>query len=129
MARPRNFNDDEVIRGVAELILERGFDAVGIDDIVRHTGIGRGSLYRVFGSKAKLVALALEQSRSANDRLPELTALVLASSTANDPDIAAELRLSLQHLARDAELEVVLGQALLNRHPGLTDHQKFQSES
>lgn len=117
MGRPRTFDPEAVATDVANLVLERGYDAVGIDDITRATGVGRGSLYRVFGSKAGVIALALAGAADRDDeRLAELTALVLASSAAIDPLIRPELTRGLANIGRAGDPGMQLGRALLERH-------------
>ena len=121
VGRPRTFDPDAVSADVADLVLARGYDAVGIDDITRATGVGRGSLYRVFGSKAAIISLALAGAVERDDeRLAELTALVLASSAALDPLIAPELARSLAVIGRAGDPAMHVGRALLERHRRLT---------
>jgi TetR/AcrR family transcriptional regulator, transcriptional repressor for nem operon len=122
MGRPRSFDADQVALTVAGLVLQRGYDAVGVDDIVRVSGVGRGSLYQVFGSKAGLIARGLALAAEQDDGdTAALTGLVLASSGARDPLIAAELRRCLARLGPRPELAATLGRALLGRHPELLD--------
>lgn len=133
MGRPRTFDPGAVATDVANLVLQRGYDAVGIDDITRATGVGRGSLYRVFGSKAGVIALALAGAVERNDaRLAELTALVLASSAALDPLIRPELTRGLAIIGRAGDPELQLGRALLERHrqlaPPTSDRQHTRSD-
>ena len=117
MGRPRTFESEAVASNVAALVLERGYDAVGIDDITRATGVGRGSLYRVFGSKAGVIAVALAAAAERNDPLlAQLTALVLASSAALDPLIRPELTRGLAVIGSAGDPELQLGRALLERH-------------
>jgi AcrR family transcriptional regulator len=122
MGRPATFDADEVVVRVARLVAERGYDAVGVDDVVRVTGVARGSLYHRFGSKAGIIAGSLAVVAGAGDdrATVELVALVLASSGARDPLIAAELGRVLADLDRRVDLPSSLGAALLARHPDLT---------
>jgi AcrR family transcriptional regulator len=122
MGRPRTFDADAVVAQVAALVAERGYDAVGIDDVVRVTGVARGSLYHHFGSKAGIIAASLAVVAAAGDDDPtiQLVALVLASSGARDPLIAVELSRLLADLGRRHDLPSALGTALLGRHPDLS---------
>lgn len=114
MGRTRTFLIEQVCDVVRDLVLTRGYDAVGIEDIVRATGIGRGSLYQAFGSKAVLVARTVTDAADRRDpRRAELAALLLASSAAGDPDVRSALSLCLDTI--EEPLGTTLGTALLNR--------------
>lgn len=54
MGRTAGFDRDVVVRAARSLFWERGFDAVGIADLERVTGLGRSSLYHAFESKRGL---------------------------------------------------------------------------
>jgi len=54
MARPRNFDEEEVVTLAAEVFGRLGFNAASIDDLLVATGLQRGSLYKAFGSKRNL---------------------------------------------------------------------------
>ena len=60
MGRPREFDEDEVIRKAVELFGERGFNALPVDAILSHLGINRSSFYKIFGSKHGLLRAAIE---------------------------------------------------------------------
>lgn len=62
MARPRNFDEDEVIAKAAEVFGRLGFNAASVDDLLGATGLQRGSLYKAFGSKRNLFEKVLEQA-------------------------------------------------------------------
>lgn len=65
MARPRAF-DEAVVRSQArELFAAQGYNGTSIDDLVKATGLLRGSLYKAFGSKRNLFELLLADA--AND--------------------------------------------------------------
>lgn len=46
------------------LFVDRGFAATSIDELVKATGVVRGSLYSIFGSKQGIFAAALENAVS-----------------------------------------------------------------
>jgi AcrR family transcriptional regulator len=54
MARPREFDEDEVLRAARELFWTTGYAATSIDDMAAVTGLGKGSLYGAFGDKHAL---------------------------------------------------------------------------
>ena len=43
-----------LLLSATELFLERGYDAVSLDDIVHHAGGSKASIYKYFGSKEGL---------------------------------------------------------------------------
>lgn len=51
MARPRSFDEYQVLEQCREVFCAYGYDATSIDDLVAATGLKRGSLYQAFGSK------------------------------------------------------------------------------
>jgi AcrR family transcriptional regulator len=114
MGRTRTFLIEQVCDVVRDLVLSRGYDAVGIEDIVKATGIGRGSLYQAFGSKALLVAQTVADAANRRDsRRAELAAVLIASSAATDPDVRAALQACLTTI--DEPIAPKLGDALLTR--------------
>jgi TetR/AcrR family transcriptional repressor of nem operon len=103
---------------VGRLVIERGYDAVSLDDVQRLTGLGRGSIYQAFGSKAGLIARAMDAvaARGSADA-DQLTAVILASSAISDPEIMVRLTRQLQAMGSTPEQERRLGGALLTRIP------------
>lgn len=67
MARPSEFDRDDVLRRAMEVFWCHGYEATGMPDLVEAMGIGRQSLYNAFESKRGLflAALALYQSERA----------------------------------------------------------------
>jgi AcrR family transcriptional regulator len=45
-----------ILKSAIELFGERSFDDVSIDEVAAHAGVGKGSVYRQFGSKEQLYA-------------------------------------------------------------------------
>ncbi len=60
MARPREFERQEVITRAMNVFWRKGFEATSIQDLVAATGLNRGSLYNAFGDKAGLFAAVME---------------------------------------------------------------------
>ncbi|MFQ5619326.1 MAG: TetR/AcrR family transcriptional regulator [Rhodospirillales bacterium] len=54
MARPREFDRDQVVDLAVDVFWRKGFEATSIQDLVEATGLNRGSLYNTFGDKAGL---------------------------------------------------------------------------
>jgi len=61
MARPRAFNEDEVIDKAVEVFWAKGYEATSIQDLINAMGIQRGSLYATFGSKQQLFLKSLNR--------------------------------------------------------------------
>ncbi|WP_329133333.1 TetR/AcrR family transcriptional regulator [Streptomyces sp. NBC_01476] len=60
MARPRSFDQDEVLRIARDQFWTTGYAATSVDDILTATGLGKGSLYGAFGDKHQLFLRAFE---------------------------------------------------------------------
>lgn len=118
VGRTRTFDIEAAAGEVGRLVIERGYDAVSLDDIQRITGVGRGSIYQAFGSKAGLIARALDAMASQGGvQADRLVAVVLASSAVSDPDILTRLTGQLAAMGSRQEQERRLGRALLARIP------------
>lgn len=59
MARPKNFNEQEVLEKAVSLFWCRGYEATSVQDLVTGLGINRFSLYDTFGDKHQLFLRAL----------------------------------------------------------------------
>jgi TetR/AcrR family transcriptional repressor of nem operon len=79
MARQKEFDPEEVLDKAVALFRQCGYAATGVEDLVSHLGIGRGSLYATFGSKHGLYLAALDRYR----------ALSAQGQTAPDPALPA----------------------------------------
>lgn len=75
VARPREFNETEVLNRALGAFWARGYDATSIEHLVEATGLGRASLYGAFGDKEQLfrrvVAHYLDCSRSEKQRVTQ----------------------------------------------------------
>ena len=60
MARPREFNEDEVIDRAVDLFWRKGFADTSIGDLEEALGMGRQSIYNTFGDKRSLYIRALQ---------------------------------------------------------------------
>lgn len=61
MARPKEFLPDQALEKAMNLFWKQGYEGSSIADIVRCTGLGRGSLYDTFGDKHALYLAALDR--------------------------------------------------------------------
>jgi TetR/AcrR family transcriptional regulator, transcriptional repressor for nem operon len=60
MARPRKFDESDVIAAARDEFWSRGYAATSVDDLTFVTGLGKGSLYGAFGDKHRLFLRALD---------------------------------------------------------------------
>ena len=60
MARPRTFDEGDVIAAARDEFWKRGYAATSVDDLTAATGLGKGSLYGAFGDKHSLYIRALD---------------------------------------------------------------------
>lgn len=90
------FDESQVLDAMMRVFWEKGFDATSIDDLVRATGLQRGSLYNAFGDKAGMYCRALRLYET------EVQAALIHALRGDDPK-AALTRLFRQQLeaARD----------------------------
>lgn len=74
MARPREFDEEEVLGRALEVFHAKGFDGATLDELEQATGLGRGSLYGAFGDKRALFlrALALYLDTALRERMARL---------------------------------------------------------
>lgn len=61
MARPKNFNEQEVLDKAVDIFWCRGYEATSVQDLVTGLGINRFSLYETFGDKHQLFLRALKE--------------------------------------------------------------------
>ncbi len=61
MARPREFDRDEVLDQAIEVFWQHGYEGTSVQDLVDSMGINRGSLYGAFGDKHGLFLAALHR--------------------------------------------------------------------
>jgi AcrR family transcriptional regulator len=52
--RPRTFDESEALKKATRIFWSKSYDGVAIDDLVAGMGVGRQSLYSVFGDKRTL---------------------------------------------------------------------------
>ena len=57
--RPRSFDEADALEKATQVFWSKGYDGVTIDDLVAGMGVGRPSLYAVFGDKRAIFLRAL----------------------------------------------------------------------
>lgn len=60
MARPRTFDEGDVVAAARDEFWNRGYAGTSVDDLTAATGLGKGSLYGAFGDKHTLYLRALD---------------------------------------------------------------------
>ncbi|MGZ6779770.1 MAG: TetR/AcrR family transcriptional regulator [Mycobacterium sp.] len=101
MARPRMFDEDDVVAAARDEFWNRGYAATSIDDLTAATGLGKGSLYGAFGDKHRLYLRALDDYIA--------TSLDAVRAALRDPRYGARERLArhlrgqIKAIAADAE--------------------------
>src|ERR1700759_1388645 len=58
--RPRSFDETDALEKATQVFWSKGYDGVTIDDLVDGMGVGRPSLYAVFGDKRAIFLRVLE---------------------------------------------------------------------
>src|SRR4029078_11995838 len=62
----------QILDGARKVFLEHGFDGASVNDVVRATGVSKGTVYAYFPSKERLFeTLIFESRRSQAERLFE----------------------------------------------------------
>jgi TetR/AcrR family transcriptional repressor of nem operon len=61
MARPREFDEDEVMDAAVQCFWSHGYEATSIKDLVGRTGVTTASLYNAYGDKREIFRAALDR--------------------------------------------------------------------
>jgi AcrR family transcriptional regulator len=79
MGRPRSFDEARAVDAAAAVFRRGGYAAASVDDLVEATGVHRGSLYNVFGSKHGLFLRVLDAAAASDaDPAERLDVLLVA---------------------------------------------------
>src|SRR5277367_6391293 len=87
--RPRSFDETEALERATQVYWLKGYDGVTIDDLVAGMGVGRPSLYSVFGDKRTLFLRVLKDYA---EKKGALAAKALLSPQTLRDSLAAFLR-------------------------------------
>jgi len=60
MARPREFDEHQVVETLMKIFWDKGYEATTMQDLVKASGLLKGSLYGAFGDKQALYLTALK---------------------------------------------------------------------
>lgn len=89
MARPRAFDEKQVLNAVREQFWNAGYAATSLEDLMRVSGLGKGSLYAAFGDKRQLFLRALRSYTEDNHE-------ALRKALAEPPRAVDALRMLLE---------------------------------
>lgn len=111
-----SFDVDDVLDRATKVFWAKGYEATSLGDLIKATGINKGSIYNTFGSKKELFTRALLKY----DR--EQRAQTLSSLTAlNDPHLAIETLFDAL-IAQSVEDDERKGCLLINTALDLPNH-------
>jgi AcrR family transcriptional regulator len=66
MARPREFDEQSVLRAAQDVFRRQGYGGATVSDLTEATGLGKSSLYGAYASKHGLYLAALDDYRDRN---------------------------------------------------------------
>ena len=102
--RPRSFDELEALEKATQVFWSKGYDGVTIDDLVAGMGVGRPSLYAVFGDKRTLFLRVL---RAYAEKKGALAAKALLSPQALRDSLASFLRHAVESATEEGSAGVV----------------------
>src|ERR1700761_8250674 len=91
--RPRSFDEGDALEKAIQVFWSKGYDGVTIDDLVAGMGVGRPSLYAVFGDKR---AIFLRVLKAYAEKKGALAAKALLSPQRLRESIAGFLRYAVE---------------------------------
>jgi AcrR family transcriptional regulator len=125
LGRPRSFDEMEALEKATQVFWSKGYDGVTIDDLVAGMGVGRPSLYAVFGDKrtlflrvlrayaetrGALVAKAIFSPQPLRDSLASFLRYIVESATEEGSAVGC-LLVCVAPLVDDAEVRQFLQNA------------------
>jgi TetR/AcrR family transcriptional regulator, transcriptional repressor for nem operon len=93
--RPREFDEQTVVRKSMEVFWANGYAATGMRDISEATGLLPGSLHQAFGSKKRLFLMAL-------DNYATLALDGISTMMSREGSVLENLRAALTYVASDS---------------------------
>src|SRR5581483_11102912 len=91
--RPRSFDETGALEKATQVFWSKGYDGVTIDDLVEGMGVGRPSLYAIFGDKR---AIFLRVLRAYAERKGALAAKTLLSPQTLRDSITGFLKFAVE---------------------------------
>lgn len=120
MGRNQSFVEAEALKTIASLLAKINPDALGMDAIIKATGIQRQSIYRTWGSKSGLIASAIKYAseNTSEKNLIAILALTLGSESALDKPILNSLNSLINQMNKEHSnhnLQTSIGKHLTSR--------------
>lgn len=129
MARPRAFDETKVLRSLGDVFWRQGYEATSYEDLMRASGLGKGSLYAAFGDKRALYlkalagyidteigalsAILLDDRRSGPDRIRALfDEVVQTVEVSNDRRGCFLCNAAIDRAAHDPDVGKLVAEAL-----------------
>ena len=107
MARPREFDIEEVLTTALDVFWAHGYDATSMSDLMEATGLAKGSLYKGYGDKKSLFMRALDSYlSSANAGLSEAAASGESGREALEEIFSGVIGMSTCANAKPVEVEI-----------------------
>jgi AcrR family transcriptional regulator len=122
--RPRDASaDDRILAAAAELILQRGFDNMTVDEVAAKARAGKATVYRRWAGKEDLALAALEQLYSTQLPIPDtgtirgdlLEATRLALEFSGSETGRAYTRMTVAESLRDRRVGALYTSAFANQ--------------
>lgn len=113
MGRKKSFNEKDIVKRIGKY----GYEGTSLDDLVKATGLLRGSLYSTFGSKRGMFISALLKSIADdpyNSQTLNLVIVAMMELTSNDKQLLDIIKKWAQNLKKD-ELISIIGNAVVSR--------------
>jgi AcrR family transcriptional regulator len=115
MGRPRSFDEARAVGAAAAVFRRGGYAAASVDDLVEATGVHRGSLYNVFGSKHGLFLRVLDAAAAPDaDPAERLDVLLVALLELAAVDVRVRDRVG-SIVSQNGVTAKQLGERLLSR--------------
>lgn len=97
-----------IIEVASKLFVEKGFDKISMQDLVRESGMSKGAMYHYFKSKEEIFQAVLEIQ---NNMIKEQTDMLVNCSTETDArtKFMNMLRYSIEMQQKDATIDSVTG--------------------
>lgn len=117
MGRRKLFDEKKVIKNIGETFIKYGYEGTSLDDLVKATGVLRGSLYSTFGSKHGMFMTALRDSIN-DDRYSKQTlsliTIAMMELTKDDKPIFNLVRKWVNELD-NKDLISIIGKTVIER--------------
>lgn len=113
MGRRREFDPERAVAAAGELFAREGYEGSSMDQLLRASGLNRGSLYGTFGSKRGLFVACLRAASGTTGTDTDLLLVALMELSWRDAEVRSLCTEAVDALGDGAEH--TLGRRLLDR--------------